>query len=806
ARLAGASTATAATTFAGRYVFDAIDLRDGAALSSVDPIDGGVVTLSGDVGLPSPLEVTDLTVVAGAVLRTTESGPWLITASGTLTLAAGGTIDVDGGGYVGGSGSSWSPGEAPAWVTAAPYSAGGSYGGVGSNGHEYDNGVGDTYDSVYQPSLGGAGGSTRYASHVGGTGGGALIIDAATLVLDGTITARGASRSPIVHSSQNLASGGAGGAVSIVVGHLSGTGSIDVRGGDYQGNHNTNHDGAGGGGRVAIDMATGSFDVTTQVLASGGRAWNNGSELLKVAGAGTVLVRQGVETYGALYMNAGVTDGTPVPMTPLPLLGGGSVTAVEVSGSDLWVTTVETLHPRWLGVVMTLSDGGGVVLGDFRVVELDGGGRARLAGASTATAATMFTGRYVFDAIDLRDGAALSSVDPLDGGAVTLSGEAGLPSSLDATSVTVASGGVVTPATGDTIEIDASGTVTIESGARIDASAFGYPGGFGSSYADGMAPNWVSASPYSAGGSHGGAGSSGHEHQNPAGATYDSVYRPSLAGASGSTRYSGNEAGNGGGVIVIEAASVVLQGELWAHGGTRDRRTYGNHHLASGGAGGSIRIVAGTLSGAGLIDVRGGDYLSHHASQHAGVGGGGRVALEVDDLSAFDLTTQVEARGGRAWNNSDVVLKAAGPGTVYSLESTDVFGHLRVDGGAPGVTVVTTPLPVLGSGTVGTIEVDATDAQDLWIEPQDGSALFIGAPGARIRIGGVDYTVLEVRADRRRVLLDGAAGVVTVGASYEGLYVFDSVTVRGDATLEFFDIRSVTTWVVESGSTVVPAP
>ena len=75
--------------------------------------------------------------------------------------------------------------------------------------------------------------------------------------------------------------------------------------------------------------------------------------------------------------------------------------------------------------------------------------------------------------------------------------------------------------------------------------------------------------------------------------------------------------------------------------------------------------------------------------------------------------------------------------------------------------------------------------------------------GMTVRIDGGDYVVVEQSADRRRLLLAGAGGIVDVGDGYQGIYKFDTVTVRNGAVLEFLDPAEVGTWDVDANSQVI---
>jgi hypothetical protein len=218
-------------------------------------------------------------------------------------------------------------------------------------------------------------------------------------------------------------------------------------------------------------------------------------------------------------------------------------------------------------------------------------------------------------------------------------------------------------------------------------------------------------------------------------------------------------------------------------------------------------VRAGSLAGTGAIDASGGDYV-RTGGAWGPPGGGGRVALYVDDLSGWDETAQVYVDSGRRYSTTSAIEQNAAPGTIFLLDSAGVFGDLLVDEeGASGLSVVHTTLPTPGTGTVGVAEADSADPADLWIEPQDPVALFdLGVTGMWLRVNGSDYRVLDQSDDRRRVLLDGATGLVAVGEAWQGVYKFDTVTVRGGAVLEFLDTAEVTTFDVDADSQVITPP
>jgi hypothetical protein len=544
------------------------------------------------------------------------------------------------------------------------------------------------------------------------------------------------------------------------------------------------------------------FDPLSQVKAWGGTTYQWNGAFFKYAGPGTIFVRTAGQTYGQLVIDSGEeTNGTDRvgPVTSLPALGNGAVTAAQVQGADLWVSAAGGFTEPWLGAWMKLQDGAGAVLGTYRVAQLDtAGGRALLENAGSVTGAATFRGLYRFDSLSLRNGAGLAVSDEIRTTTAQADGKARLPKQLTAESFTLKAGAQASVASGDTLRMDVSGTLTIEAGAILDATGVGYPG-TASANSPGGAPANVSPARVDAGGSHGGVGAL-WSAAGPVGEVFDNVYLPNLSGGGGSllNAAANRRSGYGGGVIDLTAGALVLNGEIRSKGEVRP-----DLNSDTPGAGGSVLIHAATLSGSGLIDVSGGSYTAYNFG--AGSAGGGRVGLYVDTLSGFDPVTQTKARGGTTFNWNSTVNRYASPGTTFVKLPSQSYGRLIVDqGGVSTFSVPNTPLPSVGVGTVGAATVDAVDINSLWIEPADANAKFaLGVVGMWVRVNGVDYPVLAQSADRRRVLLGGAASAVNTGTAYRGVYKFDEVVVRGGAKLEFRDTNAVTTWTIDSTSSVI---
>ncbi|MEO1368273.1 MAG: hypothetical protein AAFX50_13960, partial [Acidobacteriota bacterium] len=281
------------------------------------------------------------------------------------------------------------------------------------------------------------------------------------------------------------------------------------------------------------------------------------------------------------------------------------------------------------------------------------------------------------------------------------------------------------------------------------------------------------------GGTHGGLGQLGSDH----GEAYGSPYHPRWSGGGGgsfrqTTQTSTTRGGTGGGVVEITADDLVIDGEILTDGALGEDDYYG-------GAGGSVLIDVDRLSGSGTVKARGADGGN-------GAGGGGRIAVHAGELLGFDPALQLDASGGTDFDNTAGSGYGeggrAGAGTIFIKTAASTYGDLRVDAkessDVPGRTV----LPSLGEHTVGTADVDADQPADLWIEPLDPAARFdLGVEGLWARVDGVDYRILEEAGDRRRVLLESAAGAVQVGDEVRGVHKFDRVHLADGGRLDAID-------------------
>jgi len=773
-------------TYRGVARFDFLTVR-GAALVSSDSLDApeiatttnaylelnelrsasltlrGWVKVAGNVGVPTlaldggaKLEVdglvksTSLTLTNNSVLTqiptTTTNVTRLRVDTATLDVDATSSIDVSGRGYTGaaaGFGRTWTN-----TTTGGSYNgAGGSHGGRGG-AHDANGDSAQAYGSLYDPDEpGGAGGQwSNGTCNPCNTGGGIARIAAQTFTLDGKVLANGVNTG---------SGGGAGGSIRIDAQTLTGTGEIRADGGP------TVH-AAGGGGRIALYVSDLTLD-RTKITAAGGLHSGNAT---RTGAAGTVYVQQGDEV---IFDN---NDRASAKDTTLPALGSGTVSAINGNTLTLSAPVPEWIEGSWLelanasarivartATTVTLDDSISVTQGDsyrgvWRFELLTGRRQGVLQSDVLRTPAIETTST------------ALVRVTELRGDDVLLRGRLEA-SDVFARNLTLQNGAFLThaattSATVNRLNVDVDQTVAVDASSSIDASGRGYTGtssGFGRTW-----PNTTTGGSFNgAGGSHGGRGGA-HDGSGDSGATYGSLFNPTLPGAAGGQFSSAtcNPCNAGGGIVRITAGTVALDGKVLANGIT------GN---SGGGAGGSIRIDAQTVSGAGEIRADGGPTA--HAA-----GGGGRIAVYYDTLTLD--RAKILAPGGLHNGNGT---RTGAPGTVYLKQTAQQYGDLIVDN-IGRATNKNTALISIGFATV--TESGATFVRD-------ANASF-PSPDFLSRIRLVlnhDKTTTWpiVTNDAKTLNVDVSANALTAqnGQTFRGLYRFDNTKLR-NARLEVHDL------------------
>ena len=635
-------------------------------------------------------------------------------------------------------------------MAASQPDAGGSHGGTGGLGN--DGGApGAIYGSVYEPLLGGGGGSQESWA-----AGGAAATAAAWS------TSRPASSSSTARSwraasrvsTPALAARAA--ACWCTPACCMAPGSIDASGGDHKSQW---QDGGGGGGRVALYIgdATG-FDPLAQVRAWGGsRALDHGP-VLAYAAPGTILVKTGSQVYGRFILDAGQAAGVDRngPATELPALGNGAVAALQAAGADAWLSGAAPFGVQWSGVWVTLSNTAGAELGRFRVQRIDAQGRLLLAGAGTvagAGTAASYRGEYRFDSVETLHGAGLAAHDPVRGDEVVFRGDAPVTGEIHAANVTVKEGAVVRPQGTSLLRLVVSGKLTVETGARIDATATGYAGGYaplpGCRGSRRPASRRRSRTPAAAtAGPAGAATTAARRARSTAASTC-------LSSAAAAAR---RRPGAAAGAAATAAAWSISRSASWCSTARSGRAASRASTPAPAARGGSVLVHADLLHGAGLIDASGGD---HKSQWQDGGGGGGRVALYIGDATGFDPLAQVVHGAARGPWTPGRCSPTRRQGPSSSRTGSQVYGKLILDAGqAAGVdrNGPATELPALGTGTVTAVDGGGRrclgDRQPGLRSAVGGS---VGGPGERCGDRPRDVRGEAVDA-QGRALLAGAGG------------------------------------------------
>ncbi|MEO8381786.1 MAG: hypothetical protein ABI779_19145 [Acidobacteriota bacterium] len=360
----------------------------------------------------------------------------------------------------------------------------------------------------------------------------------------------------------------------------------------------------------------------------------------------------------------------------------------------------------------------------------------------TAQVKDKWQGLYRFDSLTLGGGVDLQSADPIETTAQTISAPL-TTSAIQTDSLRLTAGASLKHPVGGALTINVTNELRIDAGATIDVSSLGYDRttGYPGTPALGSGN----------GGSHLGRGGT----LSASGHTYGSVYRPAEAGRGGDTSNS-----RGGGVVRINAGSVVVDGSIVADGSSNG--SFGN----SGGSGGSVWITTGKITGTGAINANGGAACQ--------AGGGGALSIEYTD--ATSTLPALSALSGQGAGASCFGVDG-GPGTVRVAGPTSTFGDMTIDSGTIGVG--TTELPSLGSGLALTGSSGATLVTD---RAANVPAYFVGHWMRIIDAGGTvrgTWRIATINLKTVTLAPNGAETIsVAVGDTWRGIYRFDKFTTR----------------------------
>ncbi len=562
-----------------------------------------------------------------------------------LTIEAGGIIDATALGFRSGEG----PG-------SGGYVAGGGYGGYGGDdpgGAQGGLGYGLATAPMYLGSAGGDASATENTDRAsGGSGGGIVRLDiAATLINDGSIFSAGSMRWGYIPDA--IGGGGSGGSIWIEANSLQGNGRLEARGGDSYLIRTFDdpfvYRGSGAGGRISIQSGTNEFTGTIVAVGRGDSA-GPGTIYLRDAGTGETQLR--VDNFNRSTKPALLTapESTPWFFDTIELIRNGDL---EIPNPDDF---------------LLFSPGN---------MAGDGTGQLHLHSDLVYPYASLrHFGFYMAEGTSLRlsggftvQGTELSIHGALEGISDILLAPDG---DADATLTLGARGGTVGDPQGlytlNTILIEPDQTlalegdplsglgvtintvqVEIQSNGHLSADGLGYqPGGL-------LGPG-TSAVNASAG--HGGYGGSEY-----GGTPYGNAIAPVTLGSASS--------GAGGGALHLISDELILEGMLSANGDPAPRS-------GGAGAGGSLWLEVGSLSGGGVLQANGGERYPFGADTS---GGGGRISLTTE-TSTFSGT--IEAVGGAG-------VRVGGPGTVVLTDLAAgqrslVIDNQDQDGSKAGLT------------------------------------------------------------------------------------------------------------------------
>jgi len=528
--------------------------------------------------------------------------PWSASQTHKLDLAVSNQVVVSPNSSINASTRGYLAGRTTGTNSGSTGQGAGSHGGLGGSNFGTVNPV---YGDYANPNDWGSG-------SVDVSGGGLVRLTATTLILDGQILADG---------SGGCLGGGAGGGILISVTNIQGQGTIKAEGGTAGCFGNSN---GGGGGRVALyagDFA--GFNLNHLTAPGGGNGFTPG-------GAGTVYVRDTDEPQGLLIID-GVNGGRNWTLLGLPGMSSFTIPdAVLIRGSRTLVGPAQADMALDFQSSVTVSNLGYLSVPSEMRISASGSLHIRTQG-SVAVPGTLISGGPVVVA-----GATLS-------GGLIICPE-----------VAATNGGILTSfsaAASQTYKLDlrVAGTLTVDAASKIDVSTQGYLAGRTSGNTT------MGGATGQGAGSHGGLGGSLF---GTACRVYGDYANPNDWG-------SGSVDVSGGGLVRVNAATLLLDGQILADG---------SGGCFGGGAGGGIYVEVARIQGQGSIKAEGGTAGCFGNSNG---GGGGRVALYASDFTGFNLNRVMAPGGGFGFT-------PGGAGTVYLRDKNQPHGTLVIDGTTGG--------------------------------------------------------------------------------------------------------------------------
>ncbi|MDX9868602.1 MAG: hypothetical protein RBT78_11840 [Kiritimatiellia bacterium] len=646
-------------------------------------------------GWDTVLYATHLTVWKDGVL--TCEGPFTHAAMSNrvnvvcenLRVENGGAIQTDGKGYAGGSGVAYAAGQGPGG--GGPGSGpslgggvffGGSHGGSGRNGANltalsigvtgYPYLATNTYGTAEAPLLPGSGGvgpSSVAAGYMGGSGGGAIRIEARSVMVNGRICANGSA--PVGYSH---ASAGSGGSVYITCVTLDGTnGTVSADAGPSGGGLG----GGAGGGRIAVAYAPAEQSLlpVPTVAFSAAPSLSGGSNTTLPGDIGTLWFPDGRFFSPSRLFTGQWMAPEPAELTlsdwtvsnvwvRLPVTNLTVAQALKVVGTDSGKHKLEFARPVTVQCGQTEISGAALCVGNVPLERTPTGRNPHPRDAEGSSllcagdlALTNAARLYVYA------GLFRSGQPEWCGAQVGVAGDLAVGTNCWIFPVAHPTNGAA--------PVFSMRNLRVAAGGGFNADALGYSGGTGVyNKATAFGPGRATGGTHGAG--YGGAGTPGYLTGSPGpGGVYGSAEAPTAPGSGARAATSGFGADfgpYGGGSVQIRAErAVALNGVISANGGS------GIANYGAGASGGGIYITCGSFAGAAsaLLRANGGNGTYPHNLYGGGAGGGGRIAVwRKRDLSASAASNSVS--GGIGWLPNSATTNAA-PGSV-------IYGWIPLDG------------------------------------------------------------------------------------------------------------------------------
>jgi hypothetical protein len=500
----------------------------------------------------------------------------------------------------------------------------------------------DVFGNVYEPTDLGVGGDSIQ-------GGGALY-----LAVDGDVTLNGtiSTISSDNTGSWTAAKAGSGGSVYIKAASIDGTGSINASAPLID-----RITRAPSGGRIAL-ILTGASSLGLpigNITAYGAQGLNDGATNSGSSGAGTIFVKTAEQTYGTLYIK-----------NRLRSLGG----TYGLMYPSVYGTTQIPADTTWTFDAIIFSEAGVLLVPPTATLVLPNG-FASVSGPTPAVLDSMrLTSGILYYGGTIDVGVAESHV--LQGGWV-FDSHSDAPYTFQG-DVTVKDGAAIgqlrffqNPVETILSDIRVEGSLTVESSGYLYARGTGYS-------------HIPSASPGMLGGSYSHGGQIGY-YGVTNNTVYGSILNPVLPGTYGLWNDSANQYLGGGALKVTVSDELILNG-LALSDGAVEGGVYNAH-----GAGGSLNITAGSLTGSGSMMVDGFQNTSENPGQvvypeTAALGGkfaasaGGRIAVRLTDPDADfpeDWISRITSKGCKK-GNSSLIASMSSAGTVYLQDGTTAEG------------------------------------------------------------------------------------------------------------------------------------